>query len=261
MKSRFLQIFTIALLCATALPDTIRAKEEAALEIWAKALGGRKSLQDVQTIHIKGTVETGGLKGTYERWSSSRGEFRAALDLSGAIRQLTIFDGHQGWIEMSGTVQELSGSVLKGVLSGAYEASNSFLFSGRMPGRVELADEYVVRLQPEGGNAVTVYLDRQTGLPSREESAGPLGTRIVSFSDWREFSGIQIPGTIRQSNGDPKYDEAVSDSAGTLPFRTVGEILMRNGKEWRVTIVRDDFNMSASRTAIPIHHVFLTDQL
>jgi hypothetical protein len=66
---------------------------------------------------------------------------------------------------------------------------------------------------------------------------------------------------IYRFNGDPKYDEAVSDSAGTLPFRTVGEILMRNGKEWRVTIVRDDFNMSASRTAIPIHHVFLTDQL
>jgi len=211
MKSTFLQVFTIALLCATALPETIRAqaKEEAALDLWAKALGGRKSLQDVQTIHIKGTVETGGLKGTYERWSSSRGEFRAALDLSGAIHQVTIFDGRQGWIEMSGTVQELSGGVLKGVISGAYEASNSFLFSGRMPGRVELADEYVLRLQPEGGNAVTVYLDQQTGLPSREESAGPLGTRIVSFSDWREFSGIQIPGTIRQSNGDPKYEAVI----------------------------------------------------
>jgi hypothetical protein len=46
---------------------------------------------------------------------------------------------------------------------------------------------------------VTVYLDPQAGLPSRQESAGPRGDRVVRFSDWREFSGIQLPGTIRQA--------------------------------------------------------------
>lgn len=110
---------------------------------------------------------------------------------------------------MSGTVKDLSGGSLKAVTSGAYEASNSFLFAGRMPGRVELPEQYVVRLESEGGNPVTVYLDPQTGPASREESAGPLGTRVVRFSDWRDFSGIQIPGTIHQSKrfevrrGDP----------------------------------------------------------
>jgi len=64
---------------------------------------------------------------------------------------------------------------------------------------------------------------------------------------------------IYRFNGDPKDDETVSDIAGTLPFRRVGEILTKKGKEWRVTIVRDDLNMSASRTAVSIHHVYLTD--
>ena len=41
---------------------------------------------------------------------------------------------------MNGTAQELSGGVLKGIVSGAYEASKSFFFSGRMPGRVKLTD-------------------------------------------------------------------------------------------------------------------------
>jgi membrane-associated protease RseP (regulator of RpoE activity) len=208
MKCTFWQVLTIAL-CAS-VPQTTRAQtKEGALETWATALGGRKILQNVQTIHIRGSVETGGLKGTYERWSTSRGEFRTALDLAGAIRQVTVFDGQRGWIEMSGTVQELSGAVLKAVISGAYEASNSFLFAGRMPGRVELPEPYVIRLESEGGNPVTVYLDPQTGLPSREESGGPLGTRVVRFSDWREFSGIQVPGTIRQSNGGSKDDAVI----------------------------------------------------
>jgi hypothetical protein len=64
---------------------------------------------------------------------------------------------------------------------------------------------------------------------------------------------------VYRYNGDPKHDETVSDILGSMPFRRVGEILKKNGKEWRVNVVRDDFNMASSRTAIPIHRVFLTD--
>jgi hypothetical protein len=66
---------------------------------------------------------------------------------------------------------------------------------------------------------------------------------------------------IYRFNGDPKYDETVSDTDGVLPLRRVGEIVRNSGKNWRVTIVRDDFNMLASRTAVQIHHVFLTDKI
>ncbi len=66
---------------------------------------------------------------------------------------------------------------------------------------------------------------------------------------------------IYRFNGDPKYDETISDTEGVLPLRTVGEIVRSSGKDWRVTIVRDDFNMLASRTAVQIHHVFLTDKI
>lgn len=84
MKSTFWQVLMVALLCATGVLQTTRAQtKEEALETWAMALGGRKNLQNAQTIHIRGTVETGGVKGTYERWSTSRGEFRTALDLPG----------------------------------------------------------------------------------------------------------------------------------------------------------------------------------
>jgi hypothetical protein len=73
----------------------------------------------------------------------------------------------------------------------------------------------------------------------------------------RQSRGKQI---IYRFNGDPKYDETISDRIGDLPFRRVGDMIEKRGKEWRVAVVRDDFNISASRTVIPIHRVFLTDK-
>src|SRR5262245_5638239 len=191
--------------------------KEQVLARWADALGGREALQTVANVHLRGSIETSGLKGTYERWITSRGEFRTSVDLSDAFRQTNIFDGQEGWVlDTSGTVHELSGDTLKGVVSASYEASYSFLFSDRLPGQVELVGgdqgqgEYVVRLMPENGSVVTVYLDRKTFLPSREEARGPMGNRVIHFSDWRDFAGIRFPGWIGQSSGNPGFDAVIT---------------------------------------------------
>ena len=87
-----------------------------------------------------------------------------------------------------------------------------------------------------------------------------------------QLAGVVIGGAISEMrtngkqviyrfNGNPKDDEVVLDRMGTMPFRRVGEILTKNGKKWRVTVVRDDFNISAFKKTVPIHRVFLTDKL
>jgi hypothetical protein len=79
------------------------------------------------------------------------------LEIPGAFRQVIVFNGHEGWlVDRSGTVNDLSGGTLEGVISSAYEASDSFLFPGRLAGRVELAGEEekngpALRLMPVGG--------------------------------------------------------------------------------------------------------------
>ncbi|HEV2689722.1 MAG TPA: aspartyl protease family protein [Bryobacteraceae bacterium] len=200
---------------AGLIPAKSGLTKEQVLDRWATALGGREKLQEARTVHLRGFIETGGMKGTFERWATSRGEFRTAVEISAAFRQVSILDGKKGWaLDNSGTVHELSGGILQGTVSGAYEASNSLFFAGRMPGEVELLGEkegaYVLRLSPDGGSPVTVYLDAKTFLPQGEESGGPMGKRSVHFSAWREFAGMQIPTTIRQSNGDPKYDAVIT---------------------------------------------------
>jgi|HubBroStandDraft_2_1064218.scaffolds.fasta_scaffold91266_4 hypothetical protein len=86
---------------------------------------------------------------------------------------------------------------------------------------------------------------KQTGIVNIRPSLGKV------------ISGKQI---IYRFNGDPKYDERVSDGAGNLPFLNVGKRVTRNGKQWQVAVVRDELNMASSRGSIPIHRVFLTDK-
>jgi predicted aspartyl protease len=202
------------LLIAEQLSVAQSLTKEQVIDRWAAALGGRDKLEKLRTIHTQGSIETGGLKGTYERWSTFRGEFRMVVDLSSAIHQVTIFDSRQGWaMDASGSVHELSSGNLRSAISSAYEASESFFFPGRLPGEVIFSGRdagqsaYVIRLEPAGGNPVTVFLDENTFLPRREETTGPLGNnRSITIAGWRDVAGVKIPARIIQSTGDAKFD-------------------------------------------------------
>jgi hypothetical protein len=67
--------------------------------------------------------------------------------------------------------------------------------------------------------------------------------------------------TIYRYNGDPQSDEVFTDRTGELPRHWVGEILRRNGKQWRVNVLRNDLDMLGSARAVPINRVYLTDKL
>lgn len=70
-------------------------------------------------------------------------------------------------------------------------------------------------------------------------------------------TGKQI---VYRFNGDPRYDERVSDAVGSLPFHSIGEIIFKNAKRWRVMIMRVELDIAASKKGVPIHHIFLTDK-
>jgi hypothetical protein len=89
-------------------------------------------------------------------------------------------------------------------------------------------------------------ISQQRGIVARRPSTAKLS------------SGKQI---VYRFNGDPKNDEIVSDRTNSLSLRKVGEILKKKGKAWRVAVIRDDFNMNLSQTAVHIHRVFLTSNI
>ena len=262
-KNCWVAAFAAGLLSIAAQNSTLT--KEQVLDRWAAALGGREKLEQIRTVHSKGSVETGGVKGTFERWSTWRGEFRGVLDISGAIHQLNIFDGKQGWaMDSSGAVHELSGGNLRSAASSAYEASESFLFPGRLPGAVVLSGHdtnqsaYVVRLEPDGGNPVTVFLDETTFLPKREETTGPLGNpRSITISAWREVSGIKIPARTIQSTGDPKFDIRITTEQVEINTPLATELFKKPAE----TAAQLHFTNAAHQAVIPVEvyaqHVFV----
>ena len=232
----------VVALCATgggrlhASPDAASGPPlttERALDLWAGALGGRERLEKVRMLYLSGSLRTGGLEGTYKRWTTSTGSLKTVLEIPGVFRQVIVLRGREGWtMDGSGTVSDLAGGTLESVVSSAYEASGAFFFPGRLPGRVELASAQegggpILRLVPDGGTAVTVVLDERTFLPVREESRGPAGPRTITFADWKAFSGILYPGTVRQSNGDPRLDAVFTTSRVEINPEAPGDLFTR----------------------------------
>jgi hypothetical protein len=86
--------------------------------------------------------------------------------------------------------------------------------------------------------------------------------------EYNLYSGIQGKGAVmKQShgkqivyryNGNSSTEQTVSDRVGSMLTPSVGAILNRNGREWRVVIVRRDLDMRGPMS-VPIHHVFLTN--
>jgi predicted aspartyl protease len=252
------------ILCIAAQLSVGETKEQI-LDRWAAALGGRDKLEQIRTVHSRGSVETGGVKGTFERWSTWRGESRTVLDISGAIHQVTVFDGKKGWaMDASGAVHDLSAGNLRSAVSGAYEASDSFLFSGRLPGSVASMGRdasqsaYVVRLEPEGGNPVTVFLDENTSLPKREETAGPLGNnRTITIASWREVAGIKLPASTVQSTGDPKFDIVITTEQVEINTPVAADLFTKPAE----AAAQLHFTNAAHQAVIPVEvyaqHIFV----
>lgn len=58
----------VVLLVAVLACSGATLTREEVLDRWAVALGGRENLEKVRAIHLQGSVETGGMKGTFDRW-------------------------------------------------------------------------------------------------------------------------------------------------------------------------------------------------
>jgi predicted aspartyl protease len=181
---------------------------------WSKALGGLDRLQRVKTVYMSNATETGNVTGTVEKWTSSGG-YREHNNLGGVHDTVKVFDGVQkkAWLrDQNGSVHELAGVDLEDEVTSAYLASFSYLIPGRMPGAVEYVGQDkerkhdLLKVSPEHGRAVTFYLEKNTGLPARQQRRVGDETVTTYFSDWRLVDGLRLPFQQRESTGDPKYD-------------------------------------------------------
>lgn len=181
---------------------------------WADALGGRDKIERVVLVHSTASVNIMGLSGTLHEWASADGRHQFDLNLADMFKIVMASDNGSGWKrDQNGQISALAGQELKDEISAAYVTTMSYLVPGRMPGTLtyEGTEEgtgcYIVRAAPEGGTAVTFYLDPKTFLPVRTEQPQGDQTLTSSFSDWKAFDGVLFPTHIKNTTGDPQYDQ------------------------------------------------------
>lgn len=180
------------------------------LEHWRQTLGDAR-LPDVGNVYQRSSLETGGLRGTFEVWQQASGERRSLTKLGDVYSVLSVYNGHEGWIrDQNGLVRSLAAQELEAEATQAYLESFSPLTGGRLSGQVTYHGQedafYVLELLPRGGRGVKVFLDADTFLPAKREETVNGRIETTTLTDWREVEGIKFPFGARQSTGDAKYD-------------------------------------------------------
>jgi hypothetical protein len=195
---------------ALGATDAAPASAQELLQRWAQALGGPEELSRVQSLHIRSTIETAGLKGTVAEWYAASGLMRQHTVLGEVLENWTVFDGTELWQrDRNGKVRRVSGAEREDGITQAALGSFAYLVGGRLPVRAEPvagADGPALRLVPEGGSPVVAHLDPAGFLPLRLEQAEAERIRVTTLADWREAGGVRFPFEIRSSVGDPRSD-------------------------------------------------------
>ena len=216
--SLFFRFICFVVSLVSVVPITAASSQEAILDAWAAALGGKEKLRSISSTYSSSNIATGELSGVVENWSTSTGKFKENALLGSVYRTITVYDTEQrsGWVaDSSGAIRRLEGTDLQNQITAAYFSSFSLFIPGRLPGKVTYEGEDatkhfdVVRVYPEGGRSVTVYLDKATHLPAKQEQQEDDGLLTILFSDYRDVSGIRVPFQFRQTTGNPDTDVLV----------------------------------------------------
>jgi PDZ domain/Aspartyl protease len=182
----------------------------------AKEASGGARWEPIVTWHESGTIKEGGIEGKYDRWLNFVG-----------LRCATIFDFDrscrcEGW---NGNLSwSIGPSGIKGkansseAITDAYWRACGYWKLDRFPakqiyvGSRKLEDKIcdVVKITPRGGTSFELWIDRDTHLILREVDLAGSKSRMRDFSDFREISGIKIPGVVRESSSNHTSDQTTT---------------------------------------------------
>jgi hypothetical protein len=184
-------------LCA-ALPA--RADEFSRVVDRYMAWRGGVAFEQLQSVHQRGSIDTGGLHGTGEIWVDRSGRQRFDMDL-GVLKQTQVVDPGRSWeIAPSGQVETLAWSDQQSnardqalqfpdALRGRGGANATLLAPETREGRAWA----VVRVSFGDADSYDVFIDPQTGALGGFRIMEDRRGRFESFADWRMVDGVRMP--------------------------------------------------------------------
>ncbi|HKR14720.1 MAG TPA: tetratricopeptide repeat protein [Pyrinomonadaceae bacterium] len=188
-----------------------------------EAMGGVAAINRVTSRVITGTVDVAGISrgGSFETYALAPDKLLTVIQAH-PIGTIKIgFNGKNGWYMSTGAVRAMKGAELATLQREAdfyspLRIKNNFA-KVTMPGmsKIGYRDVYVLDLQPLSGPPERLYLDAQTYLPVRINTARTVG-RItepveIYLDDWRDFDGVKYPFATSQNSPSVKLGFTVKE--------------------------------------------------
>lgn len=247
MRKLFFLIFLMIPGVATAASPT-----PAQILAQSKAASGGDAWNGIHTLHLEGTIGTGGLSGSVtqlEDLESGRSVSRFTL---GSLAGAQGFDGKMGWNKSPGgeVSPDDSPAAMQADVTSAYQTAQGWWYPKRWPANIELLGTrkddndvfQVLRITPEDGRAFELWIDARTHLIARTVEATGLGSveETSYFSDYRTVHGVKLPFHQLVSNGKKQYDTVVqltridvnvpvSDSDFAMPKQALHDFSIAGG--------------------------------
>lgn len=197
------------------------------LDQYLQAVGGSAAIDKVTTRVMKGKIDFSGMSFPIDIYCKDP-EQRISFTHTPDGESVTAFNGHEGWLSMSGgQVREMHGSELDAASIDAdiHLATHlkQMFTQMQVRGAEKIGDHevYVVVGQREGKPPIELYFDQQSGLLLRlvryaDTALGLLPTQI-DYADYHEDNGVKIPyrWTLARPNG--RFTIQVSEVKQNVP--------------------------------------------
>lgn len=244
---RIHKVITVAVL----LQGTLCAQSpsvDQVLQHFVNALGGKKNLEKIHTMVLRGTMEfpdfkAQGVTSEYFRYPDS---FAAITEISGHGTTTFVFDGSDGWqLDPRNQLTKLSGADLSDIRRRSHIHWNlrlrEFYPGLQLKGREDINGQDAWKLEANLEGATYDFLfDVRTGLLVRfdTDQHAQNGSSSVSISDYRRvgnvffaFGASQTVGSIKWNRKltEVKFNEPIADSFFRKPDRNDGGVSAKPG--------------------------------
>jgi hypothetical protein len=191
----------------------------AALARFKQATGGA-AWDAVHTLHTTGTLEAGGLTGSFESFEDLPTGRHVSSFRLGPVSGSAGFDGASPWtLDQSGSTHVTDAAQARAAgVSEAHRAARGFWYPERVPAEMRLERQVeeggrrfeVVHVAPEDGRPYEMWIDTGSGLLDRVVEEGSNEVVTTFYGDYRRAGDLVLPHAIRSSTGDPEYDSRLA---------------------------------------------------
>jgi tetratricopeptide (TPR) repeat protein len=195
---------------------------------YVQALGGT-AINAITSRVVKGTLDIVGVSrgGTFETYTLSPDKALSILKPGPTDTIKVGYNGRVGWMQTPAGVRILKGAELESVQSEAdfyaiLDLKDSYeKMTLRGKSKIGYREVYVIDLQPASGAADRLFMDVETYLPVRLNTArmrGGVSAPVeIYFDDWREANGLKAPYTVTVSSGKRTMTLTVKEIQYNIP--------------------------------------------